>query len=93
MGLNIVVIVLADRTLELIKIKQGRKSLEVYGTTLSNKDIPSPESMFGVPILTVKDEDSYREALEKAFRIDGPVIIEALIDPSEYNGLILQKHK
>jgi len=93
MGLNIVFIVLADRNLELIRIKQGRKSMETYGTILSDKGIPSPESIFGVPMLSVKDTDSYRKALEKAFLMDGPVVIEAIIDPSEYDDLILKKHK
>ncbi len=93
MRLSIVFVVLADRNLELIRIKQERKDMETYGTILSEKEIPTHETMFGVPVLAVKDTDSYRDALTRAFKIDGPVIIEAVIDSSEYDSLILRKHK
>jgi acetolactate synthase-1/2/3 large subunit len=48
---------------------------------------------FGVPVLRADDTDQYRAALIKAFKSDGPTIVEAHIDSSEYDDLIQRKHK
>jgi len=93
LNLNMVFVVLVDNNLELIRIKQGRKGLSTYGTLLFEESIPGHQSLFGVPVLSAKDADSYRQALEQAFKTDGPVLVEAVIDSTEYDGLILKKHK
>jgi acetolactate synthase-1/2/3 large subunit len=93
LGQNTVFVILADRKLGLIRIKQSRRGVVTEDTLLSDQDIPSSEHIFGVPVLSVSDTESYRNALEKAFQADGPVIIEAVIDSSEYDDLILKKHK
>ena len=91
--LAIVFVVLADQNLELIRLKQSKKGFETYSTILHNEDCPTAEFVFGVPVIRADDADQYREALEKAFAIEGPVIVEAHIDSSEYEKLILRKHK
>ena len=91
--LPIVFVVLADQKLELIRLKQSNKGFAQYSTILHNEDCPTADYVFGVPVLRADNAEEYRAALEKAFATEGPVIVEAHIDPSEYEKLILRKHK
>jgi acetolactate synthase-1/2/3 large subunit len=91
--LKIVFVVLADGNLELIRLKQQRKHFPKFSTVLGGASPESPSSIFGVPILRADTAEEYRAALEKAFAADGPTVVEAHIDPSEYDDLIMKKHK
>ncbi|MCX7027150.1 MAG: thiamine pyrophosphate-binding protein [Spirochaetes bacterium] len=91
--LAIVFVVLADQNLELIRLKQSRKGFPVYSTILHDEECPTANYVFGVPVIRADDAAHYRAALEKAFAYEGPVIVEAHIDPSEYDTLILRRHK
>lgn len=93
LGIHVVFIVLVDRRLELIRIKQERKGLKRYGTVLHGESYVSASSLFGVPVISAHNAAEYREALEQAFAANGPVIVEAMIDGEGYEGLILRKHK
>lgn len=93
LGLSIIFVILCDRALELIRVKQKRRGMVTPDTLLSERELPSAEFMFGVPVLPSTDRKSFREALEKASDIGGPVIVEAHIDTAEYGDLILRKHK
>jgi acetolactate synthase-1/2/3 large subunit len=92
-NLPVVFVVLADQSLELINVKQVKKDFPHYATDLYAEECPTPEFVFGVPVIRADDAAGYRAALVKAFATDGPVIVEAHIDPSEYAGLIQRKHK
>ncbi|TXT41784.1 MAG: hypothetical protein FD137_2597, partial [Spirochaetes bacterium] len=92
-NLPVVFVLLADQNLELIRLKQKKKSFEKYSTVLYEEPCPTPNYVFGVPVVRADTAEEYRSALEKAFQANGPVIVEAHIDPSEYEGLILKKHK
>jgi len=48
---------------------------------------------FGVPLIRAIDVDSYKDALSVAFDLNGPVVIEAVVDGSEYNELLLKPNK
>ncbi|HEY9055506.1 MAG TPA: thiamine pyrophosphate-dependent enzyme, partial [Rectinemataceae bacterium] len=91
--LPIVFVVLADQNLELIRLKQARKGFASYSTLLYEEACPTPNYVFGVPVVRADTAEEYRAALENAFAADGPVIVEAHIDSSEYDGLIMKKHK
>ncbi len=91
--LPVVFIVLADQSLELIRLKQEKKGFPEYMTALYGDECPTPEFVFGVPVVRADDADQYRAALVKAFATEGPVIVEAHIDASEYAQLIQRKHK
>jgi acetolactate synthase I/II/III large subunit len=93
MKLPVVFVLLADRKLELIRLKQNNKKFNSYGTDLDEPECPTPNYVFGVPVVSATNADEYRSALEKAFAADGPVIIEAKIIPGDYDDLILRKHK
>ena len=91
--LPVVFVVLADQNLELIRLKQHHKGFTEFSTVLYEENAPSANNVFGVPVIRADDAAQYKTALEKAFAADGPVIVEAHIDPSEYENLILKKHK
>jgi thiamine pyrophosphate-dependent acetolactate synthase large subunit-like protein len=46
-----------------------------------------------VPVTTVRTVAEVHDALAQGLQAAGPVIIEALVDPSEYEHLILRPHK
>ncbi len=92
-GLAIVFVVLADESLDLIRLKQDRKDFTRYSTKLYPEPCPTAKYIFGVPVIRADDADQYRAALVEAFKTDGPVIVEAHIDATEYDTLIMRKHK
>ncbi len=94
-GKRIVFVLLSDRSLELINLKQQKKSFDAYGTALYNKeDTPVyADSMFDVPVIRATDAAEFEKALDTAFAADGPTIVQAVIDPSDYGRLILKQHK
>lgn len=92
LNLKIVFVVIYDSSLSLINIKQSKKNYDVhYGTDLNILPAEPTNHYFGVPVIRVIDLDSYQKALEEAFKADGPVLIEALVDPSEYKELVLKR--
>ncbi|OHD25007.1 MAG: acetolactate synthase [Spirochaetes bacterium GWB1_59_5] len=91
--LAIVFVVLADESLDLIRLKQDRKDFPRYSTKLYNEPCPTAKFVFGVPVIRADDAVQYRAALIEAFKTDGPVIVEAHIDATEYDNLIMRKHK
>jgi acetolactate synthase-1/2/3 large subunit len=93
LGVPVVFVVLTDGNLQLIKIKQERKDFPQYGTRIFSDAYRSVAHYFGVPVLVARDEDAYRSALIKAFGMNAPVIVEAFVDPAEYDDLILTPHR
>lgn len=93
LNLNVVFVVLADRELSLIHVKQDHRGHEYYGTSLYDDGLFRSDFFFGVPVLTAKNANEMQQALMKAFDTDGPVIVEAVIDGTEYKELITGKYK
>jgi len=44
-------------------------------------------------VFAAADSDEYRSALTQAFSTDGPAIVEAIIDGSEYDDLVLRANR
>jgi len=94
LGLHIVFILLSDRELSLIRIKQKHKHYKAgYGTLLFEQDLMMSETFLGIPVLTVSDPIAYRAALEKSFSLSSPVIIQAKISSTEYDDLVLKGNR
>ncbi len=92
--LNIVFVVINDGSLSLINIKQAKKNYDCrYGTDLNILPETPTNHYFGVPVIRVTDFDSYKMGLRKAFRCNGPVVVEAIADPSEYKELLLRQNR
>jgi acetolactate synthase-1/2/3 large subunit len=94
LNLKIVFVVIYDNSLSLIRIKQGKKKYDKhYGTDLNELPEVPTNHYFGVPVIRAANRTDYQTALEEAFSIDGPVVIEAVIDGSEYDDLVLKPNK
>ena len=94
LNLNIVFVVVNDNSLSLIRIKQEKKNYDSnYGTPLELTEITSSTHIFGVPFFQAITQAGYEAALKKAFVTNGPVVIEAVVDGSEYDNLVLKSNK
>jgi len=93
LGLAVVVVVLVDRHLQLITVKQERQGYPCYGTPLFPAANPSPPHYFGVPVLPASTVAEVHEAIAQGLAASGPVIVEATVDPTEYDEIILRRHK
>lgn len=89
MGLTLPVVVLDDRWLGLIRVKQERRQLTVYGTSLQAEEyLDPPAHYFGVPAVGARDGDTLREALAAALQAKGPTVIEAVVDADHYSDTV-----
>jgi acetolactate synthase-1/2/3 large subunit len=88
-GLAIPIVVLDDRWLALIKVKQQRRNFALYGTELQEEPYaPPPVHYFGVPAVGARAPDELAGALKKALAASGPTVIEAVVDPSHYTETV-----
>jgi acetolactate synthase-1/2/3 large subunit len=85
--LAIVFVLFADSELALIRIKQERKGNPVYGTPVG--DANTTGRLFGVPLKKTDNATDFEAALRQGFAANGPTIVEAMIDASVYDELVL----
>jgi acetolactate synthase-1/2/3 large subunit len=89
MGLAIPFVVLDDGWLSLIKVKQERRTLELYGTVLSREGPTAPPAhYFGVPAVGVRTAAALERELTAALAASGPRVIEAIVDPAHYSQTV-----
>lgn len=84
LNLAVPVIVLNDGWLGLMRLKQERKQYPLSGVYLGDPPDP-PAHYFGVPCRAAKSAQDFRDALDWAFTLRGPSVIEAFIDPESYS--------
>jgi acetolactate synthase-1/2/3 large subunit len=85
LGLALPIVVLDDRWLALIKVKQIRRQFPLYGTELQEEEYREPPAhYFGVPAIGVRSADALEAAVRQALAADGPTVIEAVIDSEHY---------
>jgi len=89
LSLGILFIVLADRELNLIKLKEERLGYEAIGVDLYEGDLIGEKSFLGVPVIQCYDETVLRETLSGLFPMNGPLILELVINPTDYKQLII----
>ncbi len=79
------IVVLDDKWLALIKVKQIRRQFPLYGTALQDEDYRDPPAhYFGVPARGVRSAEALAEAVTSALAADGPTVIEAVVDSEHY---------
>lgn len=94
LNLSIVFVVLVDGSLVLIRMKQEKKEFDSsYGTELNGRTEEPTNHYFGVPVVRVNNRISYQKALNDSLEINGPLVIEAIIESSEYDELVLKPNK
>jgi acetolactate synthase-1/2/3 large subunit len=85
MGLALPIVVLDDKWLALIKIKQIRRQFPLYGTELQEEDYGEPpRHYFGVPAIGVTDPLALEQAVKQALIAKGPTVIEAVVNSDHY---------
>ena len=85
MGLALPIVVLDDKWLGLIKVKQIRRQFPLYGTELQVEDYSEPPAhYFGVLAIGVRSAEALESAVKAALSAKGPTVIEAVIDSDHY---------
>src|SRR5690606_20187993 len=85
LGLGMLVVVFCDQSLNRIEIKQQQKGYPSWGTRLGQSDLVKlAESLgcFGARAATPAELVS---AIEGWTALDRPLVVEARIDPNQYN--------
>jgi acetolactate synthase I/II/III large subunit len=85
LGIALPIVVLDDKWLALIKVKQIRRQFPLYGTALQHEDYSEPPAhYFGVPARGVRSAAALEEAVKVALDAHGPTVIEAVVDSEHY---------
>jgi acetolactate synthase-1/2/3 large subunit len=92
-NVKIVVLLLTDNDLALIRIKQEKKGNPIYGTPIRTSGTIGGDNIFGAPVRRTYDAAGLRRELDWAFAAEGPVVVEAIVDSREYDGVVLKKDK
>jgi len=86
--LPVVFVVFRDSFLSLIRVKQSRKEYHRYGVELFGPGYSSSDNFFGAKVLVARSEEEFRYAFERGLEGNEPLIIEAVVDPAEYDALV-----
>ncbi|MGB6537490.1 MAG: thiamine pyrophosphate-binding protein [Xanthobacteraceae bacterium] len=85
LGITLPIVVLDDKWLALIKVKQIRRQFPLYGTALQDEDYREPPAhYFGVPAHGVHSAAALEAAVRQALAATGPTVIEAVVDSEHY---------
>ncbi len=87
LNLAVPIVVLNDGWLGLMKVKQERRNYPLSGVDLGTPP-ESPAHYFGVPCRSAKSADEFTAALDWAFTLGGPSVIEAFIDAAAYSATV-----
>lgn len=86
--LPVVFVLLRDNFLSLIKVKQDRKKFHPHGVELFDSNYRPSDNFFGARVIVAREEEEFREALKRALWGSEPVVIDAAVDPAEYDEMI-----
>lgn len=90
-NLPIIIVVFSDGELNLIKVKQSWKELPPYATILYQGDLFDSDTFLGIKVFRAESADTMRTAIIDALSVNEPVIINAVIDPEDYNWMIVRR--
>ena len=93
LGTKVIFVLMSDKRLSLITIKQERKRHPAYGTDLFEERSGLSDKIFGVPVFAAATIPEFRDALKRASAIPGPAVIEAHVDKQDYEDLILKGNR
>jgi acetolactate synthase-1/2/3 large subunit len=85
---RVITIVFNDASLSLIEIKQQARELPPSGVALGAVDWVALAGSVGMPGWTARDEGELRRAIDCAVAHDGPTLIDAKIDRSNYGATL-----
>ncbi len=87
LNLAVPVIVLNDGWLGLMKVKQEKRKYPLSGVWLGEPP-ESPAHYFGVPCRSAKSPEEFSQALDWAFALGGPSVVEAFVDAESYSATV-----
>lgn len=90
-NLPVIIVVLSDGELNLIRLKKSWQEKSPYGTILYDGDLFGSGIFLGVKVISADSEKDMHKALNLALSANGPVIINARIDPGDYDHLIVRR--
>ena len=93
LGLDCVILILADRMLSLIEVKQGWKRCDPASSVLYDHDFLGAACIFGVPVHRADTPEALKRALAAAFQTVGPVVVEAAVEGAAYHQLIARSYR
>ncbi len=93
LDLDCVILILADRMLSLIEVKQGWKGCDPATSVLYDRGFIGADRIFGVPVHSADTPEALKRALVKAFQTPGPVVVEAVVDGAAYHQLIARSYR
>ncbi|MSP51956.1 MAG: thiamine pyrophosphate-binding protein [Alphaproteobacteria bacterium] len=85
LALALPIVVLNDRSLSLIDVKQVRRQFGHYGVDVNGQTKASPPAhYFGVPVAAADTPRNFEAAVERALAATGPTVVEVAVDPKHY---------
>jgi acetolactate synthase-1/2/3 large subunit len=86
--LRVITIVFSDAALSLIEIKQQARKLKPAGVALGAVRWQALGESLGLASFAASTEDELRHAIEQAMTVQGPSLIEASVDRSNYGAML-----
>ncbi len=90
-NIPVIFIVMSDGELNLIRLKKSKQNISPDGTQLYSGDLFGTDLFFGIKVIDADTENAMRLAVRESLRSYQPVIINARIDPSDYEKLVVIK--
>jgi pyruvate dehydrogenase (quinone) len=81
--LPVKLVVFDNTSLGMVKLEQEEAGLEEFGTGLAHPDFAAVAEAMGITGIRVTAPEDLREAVDRAFATDGPVLIDVLTNPEE----------
>ncbi|SFN24393.1 pyruvate dehydrogenase (quinone) [Chitinophaga sp. YR627] len=81
-NLPVKIVVFNNSSLGFVAMEMKVAGLPPYGTDLKNPDFARMAEAIGIKGIRVENPANVRTALQKAFEHDGPVLIDAVVNPS-----------
>ena len=79
--LPVKIIVFNNRSLGMVKLEMEVAGIADLETDMLNPDFVKIAEAMGIPGITINDPDEVKPGIEKAFSLEGPVLVNILTDP------------
>ncbi|MEU2338382.1 thiamine pyrophosphate-dependent enzyme [Streptomyces sp. NPDC006654] len=81
--LPVKLVVFDNRRLGMVKLEQEQAGLPEFGTVLDNPDFAAVAESMGITGIRVTEPAAVEDAVRRAFRTPGPVLLDVLTNPEE----------
>lgn len=85
---NLVVVVFNDAAMSMIEVKQRRRQLPLRGMDYAPADFATVARGFGCAGIRVEAPEQLAPAMQEAFRIERPVVVDVAIDREAYHTVL-----